>query len=198
MEDKLQALFNECKTELKNIGIDLNNKIIGRITINIAKRNCNRYGCCKQELPDESSKYIEKIGRKYYVRYAIFKKHTIEISKWVMDLNNDIIKNTIMHEIIHCLPNCNNHGEEFKKYAQYINSKLNYNISRVGDKKQDLANSNIEIKKEYYNYKIKCKNCDYFFYRKRLNTNFTKKYRCGKCGGKFIIENGKFESKISN
>lgn len=42
MRDKLQALFNECKTELKNIGIDLDNKIVETITINIAKRNCKR------------------------------------------------------------------------------------------------------------------------------------------------------------
>lgn len=194
MEDKLQNLFNECKIELKSIGIDLNNKLVGTIAINVAKRDCKRYGCCRQECPDKSTKYIEKIGRKRYIRYAIFKKHSIEISKWVMNLNNDIIKNTIIHEIIHCLPNCNNHGEEFKKYAQYINAKLNYNISRLGDKKQDLANSNIEVEKEYYNYKIKCSKCGYFFYRKRLNSNFTKKYRCGKCGGKFIIEKGKFES----
>ena len=136
MEDKLQNLFNECKLELKNIGIDLNNSIVGTITISIAKRNCKRYGCCKQACPDESSKYIEKIGKKSYLRYAKFKKHSIEISKWVMDLNTDIIKNTIMHEIIHCLPNCNNHGKQFKKYANYINYKLNYNVSRLGDKKQ--------------------------------------------------------------
>ena len=95
MEDKLQNLFNECKTELKSIGIDLENKLVGTIAINISKRNCKRYGCCKQECPDEATKYIEKIGRKRYVKYAIFKKHTIEISKWVMDLNDDIIKNTI-------------------------------------------------------------------------------------------------------
>lgn len=192
MDDKLQNIFNECKSELKDIGIDIDNKLVGKITINIAKRDCKRYGCCKQELPDQSSKYIEKIGRKRYIRYAIFKEHNIEISKWVMELNEDIIKNTVIHEIIHCLPNCNNHGDEFKKYANYINSKLGYNISRVGDKRQDLKNSNIEVEKEKYNYKIECSKCGYYFYRKRLNSNFTKKYRCGKCGGKFSAKKGEF------
>lgn len=192
MDDKLQELFFQCKKELKAIGIDLNNKNIGDITINIAKRDCKRYGCCKQELPDEASKYHEKIGKKRYVRYAVFKKHNIEISKWVMNLNDDIIKNTIMHEIIHCMPYCNNHGEEFKKYANYINYKLGYNISRVGDKNQDLKDSNIETEKEKYNYKVQCSKCGYFFYRKRLATNFISKYRCGKCRGKFIIQKDVF------
>lgn len=186
MEDKLQKLFNECKLELKNIGIDLNDSIVGTITISIAKRDCKRYGCCKQEYPDESSKYVEKIGKKSYLRYAKFKKHSIEISRWVMDLNTDIIKNTIMHEIIHCLPNCNNHGNQFKKYANYINYKLNYNISRLGDKKHDLEQSNIKIERERFFYKIQCSKCDYHFYRKRLNCNFNKKYRCGKCGRKIF------------
>lgn len=43
-------------------------------------------------------------------------------------LQYDIIKNTIMYEIIHCLLNCNNYGDEFKKYANYINFKFGYNI----------------------------------------------------------------------
>ena len=70
---------------------------------------------CVQEL--------EKIGIK-----VIDNK---EISPWVMELNEDIIKNTIMHELIHCMPGCSNHGEYFKKYDYYVNAKLGYDISRV-------------------------------------------------------------------
>lgn len=192
MEEKLQKLFYECKDELYKIGIDLNNKNIGEISINIAKRNCKRYGCCKQDMPVKSTKYIEKKGRRRYVKYAMYSKHTIEISKWVMNLNTDIIKNTIMHEIIHCFPNCSNHGEDFKKYASYINYKLGYDISRLGDKNKDLRDSNVPVKNEKYNYKIECLNCGYNFLRKRINCNFEKNYRCGKCGGKLSILKGVF------
>ena len=125
MEKKLEILYNECIQELKTIGIDvINNKDIGIIDINIANRSTKRYGCCKQEEPDKSSSYVEKRGRRKYVKYYKFKKHHIEISKWVLDLNDKIIKNTIIHEIIHCFPGCNNHGADFKKYAKYINQKL--------------------------------------------------------------------------
>jgi predicted SprT family Zn-dependent metalloprotease len=192
MDQKLQDLFYECKNELNSIGIDLNDKAVGKISINIAKRSCKRYGCCKQDEPVESTKYIEKIGRKRYIKYSMYGKHDIEISKWVMDLNTELIKNTIMHEIIHCLPNCSNHGEDFKKYARYINQKLGYNISRVGDKASDLKASNVQGKIEKYNYKIECCGCGYSFLRKRLNCNFNRKYRCGKCGGKFQIYQGVF------
>ena len=182
MEYKLEQLFNECKEELFKIGIDLKN--VGEINITLSKRNNKRYGCCKQEKPNKKNLYIYR-GKIYYRN---FYKHNIEISKWVMELNEDIIKNTIIHELIHCLPNCNNHGKEFKKYASIINEKLGYNIARLGNKKEDYKKSNIEYKeKESYNYKIICTNCNEIYYRKRLGKNFLKKYRCGKCKGKLNL-----------
>ena len=191
MEAKLQKIYNECVQELKSIEIDISNSDeIGTIDISISKRNNKRYGCCKQEEPDSSSKYIERVGRKRIIKYAKFNKHHIEISPWLLELDEDIIKNTIIHEIIHCFPNCNNHGIQFKKYVKYINDKLGYNISRVGNKKEDYIKSNVEYKeKEQYNYHIKCTNCGQSFFRKRLSRNFTRKYRCGKCKGKFQVEN---------
>lgn len=172
-ELKLIRLYNECINELKSIGIDVLNKDIGEIDIKLTYRAKKRYGCCKQENP----------GKRY------FKKYHIEISNWVMDLDEKIIKNTIMHEIIHCLPNCNNHGEYFKKYANYINQKLGYNISRLGNKEQDFKNSNLDYieKAPTYNYKIICPKCGQEFFRQRINKNFARKYRCGKCGGKFEV-----------
>ena len=105
MENKLQNLFSQCVEELKSIGIDINNnKLIGEINISLAKRNAKRYGCCRHEDPDEKYKVITKRGYKRYITYERFNKNYIEISKWVMELNDDIIKNTIMHEIIHCFP----------------------------------------------------------------------------------------------
>ena len=193
VEEKLLKLFNECKDDLKSVGIDIEDeRKVGKIVIKIAPRNCKRYGCCKQEKPDEKSKYIETIGRKKYIKFAKFELHTIEISKWVMELNDDIIKNTIMHEIIHCFPYCNNHGTEFKKYAKYINDNLGYNVTTTGNKKKDLKLSNIEEMADKYNYKVVCTKCGYTFYRKRMNRYFTRKYRCGKCMGKFIIYEGKY------
>lgn len=132
MEEKLNQIYLECLLELEKIGIKLkDNYEIGVIDITISKRNNKRYGACKQEDPDKSTIYIEKSKRRKLIKYARFRKHHIEISPWVMELEESIIKNTIMHEIIHCMPYCNNHGAEFKKYAKYINENLGYDISRV-------------------------------------------------------------------
>ena len=185
---KLNKLYAECISELSGIGIDiLDEEKIGKIDIGFSNRKLKRYGCCKNENPDKSTAY--RVKRKIY--YRKFNTHHIEISDWLMDLNDDIIKNTIVHELIHCMPDCNNHGKDFKRYAQYINLKLGYNISRVGNKEEDYKKSNIEFseveKKPKFNYKITCLSCGYTFYRMRLQRNFTRKYRCGKGRGKLII-----------
>lgn len=190
MEEKLKNLYNECCRELEIIGIDLANPLLGNIDIKIAKRVTKRYGCCKSENPVKTSMKKIKKGRKIFIKYDLFENHHIEISKWVMDLDDKIIKNTIIHEIIHCFPGCNNHGENFKKYAKLINQKLGYNITRLGNKAEDYKESNLDYK-EYanqYNYRITCKKCGIISYRQRIAKYFKLKYRCAKCGGMLEVE----------
>ena len=97
MEDKLNILFFECIDELNKIGIDiLNENQYGKIDISIAKRNNKRYGCCKQEEPDKNYKTINKIRRRKVIKYEKFNKHHIEISKWVMELEDDVDDDEIL------------------------------------------------------------------------------------------------------
>ena len=189
MEEKLHRLYRECIKELNMVGIDiLDEKYYGKIDVSISKRNNKRYGCCRQEEPDKRYKAIIKRGRRKIIRYERFNKHHIEISKWVLELEDNIIKNTIIHELIHCIPYCNNHGIEFKKYAKLINNTYGYDISRVGDKKKDYEKSNLEYNEgQKYNYMVVCKGCKQEFYRQRINKDFVKKYICGKCKSKFEV-----------
>lgn len=189
IQEKLDKLFDECLEELLSIGINMNDKEYGTISIRLAKRNNKRYGCCKQEKPDKNYKVTKVIRRRRYVQYERFEVHTIEISKWVMELDDKIIKNTIMHELIHCMPFCNNHGEMFKKYASYINKYLGYDISRLGNRKKDSEESNIEYSEKDFKYTIVCKECGQVFHRNRLSRDFFRKYRC-LCNGKLsLVEN---------
>ena len=190
MEEKLKKLYNECVKELADININIiNNPQIGKIDIKISNRNLKRYGCCKNENPDENSLYTIEKKNHLIIKYNKFYKHHIEISKWVMDLDEKIIKNTIIHEIIHCFPGCTNHKSNFKKYATLINQKLGYNISRVGNRQEDYLKSKLDLEEQTisYNYKIECEKCGQIYYRKRLKKDFIKKYRCGKCNRKLQI-----------
>lgn len=188
-EQKLDDLYNQCLEELNSIGINMQDKkLIGNIDIKLSTRSSKRYGCCKQENPDKKFKIVKRHGFHKTIHYEKFQDHHIEISKWVMQLNNDIIKNTIMHELIHCIPFCNNHGKEFKKYAKYINKKLGYSINTRGNAKEDFQASNLTYEEqENYKYKIVCEDCGQTIYRKRFNSSLIKKYRCGKCKGKLKL-----------
>ena len=184
-EEKLKKLYRECLQELSSIGITFEKE---KIEIYLSKRNNKRYGCAKPGIPDESYKEILVKGWKRYIKYHHYKNYTIEISKWVMALEDSIIKNTIIHELIHCLPYCNNHGSYFKQYAKKINEKLGYHITRVGNKKEDYSQSHLLLEeKEKYNYQVQCPKCGITFYRQRLQKNFTKKYRCARCLGKLEV-----------
>lgn len=190
MDEKLNSLYNDCIKELESIGIKIiNNEKVGLIDIAISKRNNKRYGCCKHEEPDEKDFNIKKYKNYFKITYKRFKKHHIEISKWVMNLDEKIIKNTIIHEILHCLPECNNHGKVFQDYAKLINKKLEYNISTLGNKEEDYKKSNLKLEEENinYKYKIMCKQCGIMFYRQRLKKDLIKNYRCSRCGGKIVM-----------
>lgn len=189
MQDKLLKLYKECIEELKSIGIDMNDSNIGEISITLTNRSNKRYGVCKQEEPDKKFIYKERRGRKVFIKCNKYKKHHIEISKWVMDLDDKIIKNTIIHELIHCIPYCCNHGQEFKKYANIINSKLDYDITTVGNKKEDFKKSNVEYVEatKEYKYKIICLKCGKEYLRVRKPSNLSK-YRCSICNGKLNME----------
>ena len=186
MQEKLERLFEECLQELLSIGIDMKSEEYGEISIKVANRNNKRYGCCKQEEPDKRYKIVQRTGRYRCIKYERFNKHTIEISKWVLDLEDNIIKNTIMHELIHCMPFCNNHGDMFKKYARYINKNLGYDISRLGNKKEDYEKSSLEYEEKAFKYTIKCTRCGKVIYRNRLTKDFFRKYRC-LCSGKLTL-----------
>ena len=187
--DKLNKLYNEALHELKLIGIDILNLDTGIISISLSNRSKSRYGVCVQKDPDKNSKTRIKAFGRYYTKYQRYNTHEIKISTWVMNLDDQIIKNTIIHELIHCIPGCNDHGEKFKAYARIINEKLDYHISTRGNKEEDYKRSNLEYKKEEkkYNYKITCDKCGQTFYRQRLQRNFEYKYRCI-CGNRFRVE----------
>lgn len=192
MEEKLNELYNQCLQELHTIGIDLrDNETIGDIDIKLSKRKTKRYGCCKQENPDTKFKIVQTIKNRRTIKYEKFYHHHIEISQWVMELDDKIIKNTIIHELIHCIPFCNNHGAEVKKYAAYINSKLGYDVKRLGNPKEDYQKSNKQYQEEAikYKYKIICKQCGQEIYRQRFNKKLIRRYKCGKCGGSLQLSN---------
>lgn len=84
------------------------------------------------------------------------------------------LEETIAHELVHCLPDCigQGHNAMFKKYANFINGKLGYHISRLGDEKTDYTSEQVKILK-----KSKDNRKKYVFYCKTCGKECTPYYR---------------------
>ena len=163
MKDLLQHV-NECKSELDALGIKYG-KVVNWTVNTRAKK---RLGACK------------KIG---------FRLFEISISGFLLEDNADtvILKNTIVHELLHTVKGCFSHKDKWKQLAQFVNSSLPYyNIKRT----TDLNGLGLDsIKEPNFKYVLRCKKCGCEIKRQRQSKavkNY-KYYRCGKCGGELEL-----------
>lgn len=87
------------------------------------------------------------------------KHYTITINNYHLKLSPaSEVHNTIMHEVIHSLPGCMNHGAKWKTAANKVNRYYNFptitRCAEVGKKEEfsDYANAT-------YKYIVECKGC---------------------------------------
>ncbi|MDD3337231.1 MAG: SprT-like domain-containing protein [Lachnospiraceae bacterium] len=110
-------------------------------------------------------------------------RYQITISRLILD-DSAAMKNTMMHELIHTLPGCMNHGKTFLRYAQIVNHRYGYSVSRTANLSECAS---AELHKEQIrraNYHFICQCCGTEIFRQR-SSNFTRhpeRYRCSNCG----------------
>ncbi len=161
MKDLMQYV-NECKLELDSLGIKYGN--VANWTVNTRAKK--RLGSCK------------KVGLTSF---------EISISKSLLEdvANTQILKNTIIHELLHTVKGCFSHKGKWKLLAQTVNENLpDYCIKRTVDFNETEFEQS--IKEPVFRYVLRCKKCGCEIKRQRLSKavkNY-EKYRCGKCGGK--------------
>ena len=165
--NKLEELASDYEIILRE---ELNIPIATNITYSINTRAKKRYGMCSLE-------------DKYYTVYHI------EISSFLLDNeideNNDALINTLIHELLHTVEGCMNHGNKWQYYASIVKDKLGYDIKRTSNRSEYGLES--YVPKENIKYIFKCENCGQII-RRRRKSNFTKYYNlytCGVCNGKF-------------
>lgn len=145
---------NVCIDELKSIGIECGN--VTKWTVNT--RAYSRWGMCHHRNGS----------------------HQIEISSRLLneEVDERSLKNTIIHELLHTLPKCNNHKKIWQEKARFVNQKLGYNIKRTSSaKEQGVLDTGYKYKVFCYKcHKIKC-------YRINCQSINSKHLRCSYCGG---------------
>ena len=149
-----------CMELLDDLGIEY-----GRvIRFDINTRAKKRWGQCK----------IEKYG------------YSININADLLDEENDSdgLTETIIHELLHTIPGCMNHGKKWKSMAEKVNQAYGLNIARCSSA-EDKGVTKRDINKVEYKYILQCDSCGNTYGRIRMSNavKFPKAYRCGCCGG---------------
>lgn len=160
--EKLNRTLKEVIKEARELNIPVPNNIKEKVRIN--GRPKKRFGCCRRENL----------------------MYEIELSRFVLDCTEKIVRSVIAHEVLHTCRGCYEHGKLWKEYASKMNDAYGYNIKRVSSYEEmglSKMNTNIEAK-----YIIKCEKCGREYPRQRFTCVMKKinAYRCT-CGGKLTL-----------
>jgi predicted SprT family Zn-dependent metalloprotease len=149
----LTKLERECRKEMENLNIP-----VAEFKLEVNNRSKSRLGVCRRR----AGKFI------------------IEISDFVFDISEKEVRNTLVHEMLHTVDKCFNHGNTWKYNAMLLNRKYGYDISRTCSR---------EVSKEMrkvvpYKYMIECQECGMTTGRHKFSNliSQTYRFRC-KCGG---------------
>lgn len=156
-DPEIKDTVKKCFEMVYDVGIDLGD--IYKITIN--KRMYSSLGRCKR-----SGDYFE-----------------IEINPALLDSPKIDLEDTILHEMIHTVDGCWNHGAEWKRNAKIINDRYGYSISRCG-----ITEACRKRRAEHspYRYAVECPVCGHQWKFERwcktvANPNH---YKCTKCNAR--------------
>lgn len=148
--------------------------------------------CKETNIPIDTTAQV-KINTRAKKRYGVCRKRNgkfiIEISKFLFDSTDDKIIQTVLHEYLHTCKNCFDHGSQWKRYADILNKKYGYNISRTNSR-TDMGLKSLEANDFKYILKCSNPNCDVCIKRMKLTKTikYYNSYKCGKCGSKLIRE----------
>lgn len=155
-QGELDALFTGLRGKLEELGLPLSREIDPQPVVNTrAKR---RLGCC-----------IRREGQ-----------FTIQVSQSILG-DSQLLRATLVHELLHTCYGCQNHGKRWKAYAQRVGEALGVEITRT----VPLEGPAQPLRQEPVKYLLQCQSCGRLIPRRRLSkaVKYPSRYRCP-CGGK--------------
>ena len=162
----LNNAFHSCLDMVKNAGINPG-KIVEVIPNTRAK---SRWGQCKR----------------------VNGGYSININVDLLDERNDYkgLENTLIHEILHTVDGCMNHGPNWKRAADRIKTAYGLEIKRVSSKEdKGVAYKREATRNEPVKYVLKCLDCghEYKYQRATKAVKFPERFRCGHCQGRLEL-----------
>lgn len=155
-QEELNAQLAALAEELRGMGVPISREISPQVEVN--SRAQRRLGCC-----------IQKEGA-----------FTIQVSARLLD-QPELLRNTLLHELLHTCYGCQNHGKRWKAYAQKVGQALGVDIRRTAAVEESWE----PLRREEVKYLLRCQSCGRVIPRRRKSkaVEHPERYRCA-CGGK--------------
>lgn len=159
--------YQECIKLLNDIGIFPPVDKITSVTVNT--RATRRYG--------QTSKITHWTPHGSEITYKI----NIAAALLMEENPAEQLEDTLLHELLHTLPNCFDHGAIWQSYAEKVNQAYGFHISRVAT----CALTVDPMAEKRQKYAVQCTACNHTYYRQKISNviSHPEKFRCT-CGGK--------------
>ena len=118
-DPRINKMLAECTALLKELNVPISSSVCPTVKLIGTRRTLGR--CCKREGSKSHSEY------EYY----------IEISRYTLNNPEKSIRNTLIHELLHTVPDGMCHTGEWKKWAKYVSQKTGHTIQRLANEKND-------------------------------------------------------------
>lgn len=149
---EIQHEIKNCQSDLISLG--LSPGIVADVTLNSTAKNL--FGRCKKRQTGDFQ---------------------IEIMTYLnAHRTAQELKQTIMHEVIHTLPGCNNHGPNFQAVARLVNTIKGYSVSTRSTLSAAIHN------KLDYRYRLICTHCGEELKRYHRKPAITGRHFHSSCG----------------
>lgn len=158
IDKRFQRLLEECKNELDYLDIKYYN--IQYVEVNTRAKN--RWGQCRKDNRNNT--------------------FSINLSNELLKTTDKDIKDTLIHELLHTVDGCLNHGDMWKKYADKVNRAFGYNIKRRTSNEDKGLKTVLKTASDY-KYNVVCPNCGktYHYARKCKVIDNLHRYNCNIC-----------------
>lgn len=159
-QQELNRLLREQTAFLRSLSIPVSERILPEVRINTRAKA--RLGCC-----------LLKNGQ-----------FTIEISSVLLEEEGPqaqmLLRQTLLHELLHTCPGCQNHGVLWKRYAALVSRETGCQITRTYPRKSEPPSAPAD-----FPYLLQCEQCGKLIGRRKLTAvvRDPDRYRC-RCGGR--------------
>lgn len=169
-KERVEQILQEEIQKAKALGIQVE-PISPKIKFPKAK---SFYGMCHKEQT-----LVE--GKRYY--------YYIRISEYFLEAEEEEIRQTVMHEVLHAVKNSIGHGPVWKANVAKVNKAYGYQIARIGTFHNFNLREHAPCANESRGHLVVCNKCGCKFHRTRHSrlTLHPDLYKC-RCGGSLRLE----------